>query len=134
MHILRTAVACAFAGALGLQRRSLHAAPLPTNVAAMKSMVADSSIQVRWGWGYWGYGGWRHRGWLARSWERTQEPAAFALDTTGLTTDTTGGAGAIGKETRLHRAVRQGALGHAARSSGPLVLPGSPIRMSDSGA
>jgi hypothetical protein len=28
---------------------TLHAAPLPTNVASMKSMVADSSIQVRWG-------------------------------------------------------------------------------------
>ena len=27
---------------------TLHAAPLPTNVASMKSMVADSSIQVRW--------------------------------------------------------------------------------------
>jgi hypothetical protein len=31
---------------------TLHAAPLLTNVASMKSMVADSSIQVRWG-------GWR---------------------------------------------------------------------------
>jgi hypothetical protein len=29
-----------------------HAVPLPINVASMKSMVADSSIQVRWG-------GWR---------------------------------------------------------------------------
>jgi hypothetical protein len=30
---------------------TLHAAPLPTNVASIKSMVADSSIQVRWcGW------------------------------------------------------------------------------------
>jgi hypothetical protein len=28
---------------------TLHAAPLPTNVASMKSMVADSSIQVQWG-------------------------------------------------------------------------------------
>jgi hypothetical protein len=28
---------------------------LPTNVASMKSMVADSSIQVRWG-------GWQRRG------------------------------------------------------------------------
>jgi hypothetical protein len=34
---------------------TLHAAPLPTNVASMKSMVADSSIQVGWG-------GWRRRG------------------------------------------------------------------------
>jgi hypothetical protein len=31
---------------------TLHAAPLPTNVASMKSRVADSSIQLRWG-------GWR---------------------------------------------------------------------------
>jgi hypothetical protein len=28
---------------------TLHWAPLPTNVASMKSMVADGSIQVRWG-------------------------------------------------------------------------------------
>ena len=27
----------------------LHAAPLPTNVASMKSRGADSSIQLRWG-------------------------------------------------------------------------------------
>jgi len=73
MHTtLRVAFVCAFAGALmACNVASLHAAPLPTNVAAMKSMVADSSIQVRWGW--------RHRGWLARSWERNQEPAAFAF-------------------------------------------------------
>jgi hypothetical protein len=31
---------------------TLHAAPLPTNVASKKSRVADSSIQLRWG-------GWR---------------------------------------------------------------------------
>jgi hypothetical protein len=72
MHI-KTAFACAFAGALmACNVVSLHAAPLPTNVAAMKSMVADSSIQVRWGY-------WRHRGWPARSWEWNQEPAAFAF-------------------------------------------------------
>jgi hypothetical protein len=76
MHFVGTAFACAFAGAVMVYNvTSLHAAPLPTNVAAMKSMVADSSIQVRWGWGYWG---WR-RGGLARSWEWTQEPAAFAF-------------------------------------------------------
>ena len=40
--------AASMAGNVG----TLHAAPLPTNVASMKSMVADSSIQVRWG-------GWR---------------------------------------------------------------------------
>ena len=40
---------------------TLHAAPLPTNLASMKSMVADGPIEVRWrggGWGYRGYGGW----------------------------------------------------------------------------
>ena len=90
MHTFRVAFVCAFAGALmACNVASLHAAPLPTNVAAMKSMVADSSIQVRWGW--------RHRGWLARSWERNQEPAAFAFGYYRPTTDTTGGAGAIGK-------------------------------------
>jgi hypothetical protein len=72
MHIVRTAFACAFAGAvMACNVASLHAAPLPTNLAAMKSMVTDSSIQVRWGW--------RRGGWLARSWEWTQEPAAFAF-------------------------------------------------------
>jgi hypothetical protein len=80
VSIFRTAFACAFAGALmACNVASLHAAPLPTNVAAMKSMVADRSIQVRWGWGYWGFRGWHHRGGLARSWERTQEPAAYAF-------------------------------------------------------
>ena len=76
MHPFRVAFVCTFAGALTVcSVGSLHAARLPTNVAAMKS----SSIQVRWGWGYWGFRGWRHRGRLARSWERTQEPAAFAF-------------------------------------------------------
>ncbi len=36
----------------GQQRRDAPCGPLPTNVASMKSIVADSSIQVRWG-------GWR---------------------------------------------------------------------------
>jgi hypothetical protein len=36
----------------GRQRRdALHAAPLPTNAASIKSRVADSSIQLRWGGG-----------------------------------------------------------------------------------
>jgi hypothetical protein len=61
MHTFRVAFVCAFAGALMASNvASLHAAPLPTNVAAMKSMVADSSIQVRWGGRF---GGWGHRGW-----------------------------------------------------------------------
>jgi hypothetical protein len=47
---------------------TLHAAPLPTNVTAIKLMVAESSIQVRWRgdrWGYRGVGGWGYsgRGW-----------------------------------------------------------------------
>ena len=63
---------CAFAGALmACNVATLHAAPLPTNVTAMKSMVAESSIQVQWrgwrggGWGYRGVGGWGYRdlGW-----------------------------------------------------------------------
>ena len=49
MHSFRSAFVCIFAGALIAGNvASLHAAPLSTNVAAMKSMVADSSIQVRW--------------------------------------------------------------------------------------
>ncbi|QOZ37738.1 hypothetical protein [Bradyrhizobium sp. CCBAU 53421] len=54
-----------------------RAAPLPTNVAAMKGAVDNSAVQVRWGgwgggWGYrgWrgGYGGWGYRGWGYRGW------------------------------------------------------------------
>ena len=53
MQTFKLAFVCAFAGALMASNvTSLHAAPLPPNVAAMKSMVADSSIKVRWG-------GWR---------------------------------------------------------------------------
>jgi hypothetical protein len=70
MHGFRVVFVCAFAGALmSCNVASLHAAPLPTNVAAMKSIVASNSIQVRWGgwrgggWGYRGFGGWGHRGW-----------------------------------------------------------------------
>ena len=75
MHTLKVALVCAFAGTLmACNATALRAAPLPTNVAAMKSMVADPSFQVRWG--HWG---WRRGGWRARSWEWTQEPAAFAF-------------------------------------------------------
>jgi len=50
-----------------------EAAPLPTNVAAMKAALDTPVVQVRYGrwhggWGYrgWGgYGGWGHRGWGA---------------------------------------------------------------------
>jgi hypothetical protein len=53
MRTLRMEFVGGFAGAsMAGNVATLHAAPLPTNVASMKSMVADSSIQVRWG-------GWR---------------------------------------------------------------------------
>jgi hypothetical protein len=62
MCTVRLAFVSAFAGTLlACNTASLNAAPLPTNVAAMKSMMANSSIQVRWGgggWGYRGFGGW----------------------------------------------------------------------------
>jgi hypothetical protein len=72
MHTFRLALAGAFAATLMAGNvAQLHAAPLPTNVAAMKSMAADGSVQVRWGYS---------RGSLARSWERNQEPAAYAFE------------------------------------------------------
>jgi len=70
MRTFRLILVYAFAGTLmACNVASLHAAPLPTNVAAMKSMVSDSSIQVQWGgwrgggWGHRGFGGWGPRGW-----------------------------------------------------------------------
>jgi hypothetical protein len=98
VHIFRTAFACAFAGALmACNVASLHAAPLPTNVAAMKSMVADSSIQVRWSWDTGvSEAGVIEVGWLARG-KESRNPRPSPSDTTGLTTDTTGGACAFGK-------------------------------------
>jgi len=53
-----------------------EAAPLPTNVAAIKAALDTPVVQVRYGgwhggWGYrgWGgYGGWGHRGWGYRGW------------------------------------------------------------------
>src|SRR6266550_8676658 len=48
MRTLRMAFVGGFAGAsMAGNVATLHAAPLPTNVASMKSMVDDSSIQVR---------------------------------------------------------------------------------------
>ena len=65
------AMACSFTAA--------QAAPLPTNVATMKAIVADDTVQqVRWGYrgGGWGYrgglgyrgGGWGYRGLGYRPW------------------------------------------------------------------
>jgi len=61
MHTFKVAFGCTFAGAvMAFNVASLDAAPLPTNVAATKSMVADSSIKVRWG--GWRGGGFGYRG------------------------------------------------------------------------
>ena len=61
MHTFKVAFGCTFAGAvMAFNAASLDAAPLPTNVAATKSMVADSSIKVRWG--GWRGGGFGYRG------------------------------------------------------------------------
>jgi len=56
-----------------------QAAPMPTNVAAMKGAADNPTVQVRWGGGWrgggWGYRGWRgyggwggYRGWGYRGW------------------------------------------------------------------
>ena len=75
MHNPRAALVCAFAGGLmTCNVAPLQAAPLPTHVAAMRSMAADGSVQVRWR--HWG---WHRGGWRARSWEWNQEPAAYAF-------------------------------------------------------
>jgi hypothetical protein len=58
MSILKTTVVHTLAASLiAGQVGAAAAAPLPTNIAAMKSMVADSAIPVYWrgGWG-WGWG------------------------------------------------------------------------------
>jgi hypothetical protein len=69
MRTLRMALVGGFAGALMAGNvATLYATPLPTNVASIKSMVAENSIQIRWGgwrgggWGYRGFGGWGPRG------------------------------------------------------------------------
>ena len=74
---LRTAILAATAALLGA---GAQAGPMPTNVAAMKSMVDQSTTEVRWGGGWrgggFGYrgvgyrgGGWGYRGGLGyRGW------------------------------------------------------------------
>jgi len=90
MHTFRVAFVCAFAGALmACSVASLHAAPLPTNVAAMKSMVRTVRFKS-------GGVGVIEVGWLARG-KETRNPRPSTSDTTDLTTDTTGGVGDIGK-------------------------------------
>jgi hypothetical protein len=61
MSIWKTAMACSLAGAvMAGQLQQAAAAPMPTNVAAMKAMVSDDTTQVYWrgGWGWRGGGGW----------------------------------------------------------------------------
>jgi hypothetical protein len=72
MHSFKVALVGAFTGTLMACNVSHAAAPLPTNVAAIKLMAADKSVQVRWGY--------QRGGWRAHSWERTQEPAAYAFE------------------------------------------------------
>jgi hypothetical protein len=55
---LRTAVLAATAALLAA---GAQAGPMPTNVAAMKSMVDQNTTEVRWG-GGWRGGGWGYRG------------------------------------------------------------------------
>ena len=58
MSIWKAAIACSLAGAvMAGQVQQAAAAPMPTNVAAMKAMVGDDTTQVFWrgGWG-WGVG------------------------------------------------------------------------------
>src|ERR1051326_60089 len=58
MSIYKTAMACILSASLtAASLTSAGAAPLPTNVATIKSMVADSPIEGHWrgGWG-WGIG------------------------------------------------------------------------------
>src|ERR1700759_666917 len=77
LNLLRTTILAATAALLGA---GAQAGPMPTNVTAMKSMVDQSTTEVRWGGGWrgggfgyrgvgfrgggWGYrGGWRGGGW-----------------------------------------------------------------------
>ena len=58
MSIWKTAIACSLAGAVVAgQVQQAAAAPMPTNVATMKAMAGDDTVQVHWrgGWG-WGVG------------------------------------------------------------------------------
>lgn len=62
MRILRTSIAWTLGAALIASQIGIAAAaPLSTNIAAMKSITAAGPIQVHWrgGWG----GGWGHGGW-----------------------------------------------------------------------
>jgi hypothetical protein len=67
LNSLRSAVLAATAALLGA---GAQAGPMPTNVAAMKSLVDQSTMQVRWRGGGFGYRGvgWGYRGGWGRGW------------------------------------------------------------------
>jgi hypothetical protein len=78
MRALKISIGSAFAMAMMAATSTPgQAAPLPTNIGTIKSMLADNITPVRWvGWrGGWG-GGWGGRGWGNRGWGR---PAWGAL-------------------------------------------------------
>ena len=57
MRIWTTAIACSLAGAvMAGQIGQAAAAPMPTNVAAMKAAAGDDVTQVHWRGGGWGWG------------------------------------------------------------------------------
>ncbi len=62
MRISNTMLTTVFLGLLTSGTlTSAQAAPLPTNIATMKSMSSSDAVQVRWG--GWRGGGWRGGGW-----------------------------------------------------------------------
>ena len=63
MRLLRSLRAAILAATAALLRAGAQAGPMPTNVAAMKSMVDQSTTEVRWRGGGFGYrGGLDYRG------------------------------------------------------------------------
>jgi hypothetical protein len=81
MRISNTMLAIIFLGLLTSGTpTSAQAAPLPTNITTMKSMLSSDVVQARWGgWrGGWGYRGWGYRSWGYRGW-RLGAAAAGAI-------------------------------------------------------
>ena len=68
MSVLSSLRIAVLAATAALIAAGAQAGPMPTNVAAMKSMVDKTTTEVRWGGGWrgggWGYrGGFGYRGW-----------------------------------------------------------------------
>jgi len=61
MRLLSSRRAAILAATAALLTTGAQAGPMPTNVAAMKSMVDQSTTEVRWG-GGWRGGGYGYRG------------------------------------------------------------------------